>query len=228
MKTIRLIILAVIFATPVAGSVILAQTWRLHLNVNEYYPIYADEKGYYPVLWYSGDDDRGLLFGGFGGGVSWHKSWGPRWGLKAQANLFRSRYYDEPVILLDENGAPIGAILGVTTNLNTNLLCIPTFSVAPWLQVGAGLGVQGLLLSKSDYGKAAVQGRPRDLKFTNRSVQPVIMTLPVECAFMHDRFSLSFRFEFSLTKVSRLPYAVNERFMTGFVEFGYRLGKGKE
>ena len=205
-----------------------AQRWSIHLNVNEYYPLYAPEKGYYPILWYSSDEGRGVLLGGFGGGVSWSKSMTDHWRLKAQANLLRSRYYDEPVLFVDEQGQSLGAGIGITTNLNVTAFCIPTYQFARRWQIGVGLGLQSTLLSKSDYGKFIVQGEKKNLKFNNKSVQPAVLTLPVELTRTFGRFSLSCRLEVALTKVSRLSYASDERFVNGVLELGYRFGKGDQ
>jgi len=202
------------------------QIWRVHLNGNEYYPINAEEKGYYPILWYSSTEGRGVLLGGFGGGVSWTNTLKSKWDLKVQLNISRSRYYDEPAIFVDENGQALGAAIGITTNLNATALGIPKYSVARWLDLGAGLGVHGTLLSKSDYGEAFIFGKKENLKFTNKSLQPVVLILPVEfTTYIGWRLSFSARAEFSLTKISKIPYASDERFMMLFVEVGYRFGK---
>jgi hypothetical protein len=179
-------------------------------------------------LWYSDTEGRGVLLGGFGGGVSWSKPLKDRWGLKAQLNVLRSRYYDEPVIFVDEIGQHLGAAIGITTNLNLTVLGIPKYSVAKWLNLGVGLGVHSTLLSKSDYGEALILGNKEDLKFTNKSLQPVVLTLPVEVTtHVGRRLSFSTRLEFSLTRISKIPYASNERFMLLFIEAGYRLSKEK-
>lgn len=205
------------------------QIWRVHLNGNEYYPINAPEKGYYPILWYSSTEGRGVLLGGFGGGVSWSNRLKGKWGLKTQVNVFRSRYYDEPVIVLDENGFAYGAVIGIATNLNLSALGIPRYSVAEWLDVGAGLGLQSVILAKSNYGKAKILGEEKELNFTNKSLQPVVLVLPVETTvYFWNRFSFSTRLEFALTKVSRLSYASNERSMLLVLEAGYRLNKANK
>ncbi|MCW5921510.1 MAG: hypothetical protein KIS77_04145 [Saprospiraceae bacterium] len=206
-----------------------AQSWRIHLNVNEYYPINAPEKGYYPILWYSSTEGRGVLLGGFGGSVSWTNTLKSKWDLKVQLNISRSRYYDEPAIVLDENGFAYGAVIGIATNLNLSALGIPRYSVADWLDVGAGLGLQSVILAKSDYGKAKILGEKKELNFTNKSLQPVVLVLPVETTvYFWDRFSFSTRLEFALTKVSRLSYASNERSMLLVLEAGYRLNRANK
>ncbi len=227
MTMTRLFVLPLLFVFSVLYSAN-AQRWAVHLNVNEYYPLYAPEKGYYPIRWYSSDEGRGVLLGGFGGGVSWSAPLKGAWRLKAQANLLRSRYYDEPVLFVDEQGQSLGAGIGITTNLNATAFCIPAFQIARHWQIGAGLGLQSALLSKSDYGEAIIQGEKKNLKFKNKSIQPAVITLPVELACIFGRFSLSCRLEVALTKVSRLSYASDERFVNSVFELGYRFGAADE
>lgn len=206
-----------------------AQVWTVHLNGNEYYPIHAGEKGYYPILWYSSTEGRGVLLGGFGGGVSCNIPVKDEWRLKTQLNVFRSRYYDEPVLFVDEVGQSLGAYIGITTNLNATLLFIPQYRIGSRFTLGAGLGLFGTLLSKTDYGDVISQGEKKSAVFTNRSIQPAVLTVPIEVSVgFFRRMSLSVRFETSLTKVSKLPSNSGERFIAGFVELGYRIGSEAE
>lgn len=207
-----------------AFSLLSAQRWAVHLNLNEYYPLFAEEKGYYPMLWYSGTEGRGLLLGGFGGGVSWTRPLKGGWSLKAQADLRRSRYYDEPVLFVDEAGQSLGAYIGVTTNLNLNAFCVPAYQMGKRWRIGIGLGLQSTLLSTSDYGEIISFGEKKKLAFTNQSIQPFVVTLPLEITYLFGRFSLSYRVEAGLTKVSRLPYVSGERFVNGVIELGYLIG----
>ncbi len=176
------------------------------------------------MIWYSSSEGRGLLLGGFGGGVSWSGPLKGDWSLKAQANLQRSRYYDEPVLFADEAGQSLGANTGVTTNLNLNAFCVPVYQAGKRWRVGIGLGLQSTLLSKSDYGEVVSFGEKKKLAFTNQSIQPFVVTLPLEITYLFGRFSLSYRAEAGLTKVSWLPYASGERFVNGIIELGYSIG----
>ena len=138
-----------------------SQNFAFHLNGNTTFIANNDLKGQYPILWYSPDDDRGILVGGFGVGVSYHHLWKEKNLLKVQLNAQRSRFYDTPTIFLDENGNPLGAFIGINTNLNASLFGMPVFSIAEnkkW-QVGAGLGLRGTFYSKTDYGETFVNGK---------------------------------------------------------------------
>ncbi len=207
-----------------------AQQWSVHLQLNEYYPLNSGGKGYYPMLWYSGEDDRGVLLGGFGGGVSWSKALNGNWNLKAQANFGRSRYYAPPVLFVDENGQSLGFGSGITTSLNISALVVPRYRLSGWVQLGLGLGAYATPVSKSDYGSIIFFGEKRTLKYTDKSNQPLILTLPVEFVFqpLSSRFSLTWRVEPALTRVSRLPFATGERFLLSILELGWRLGPKAE
>ena len=207
-----------------------AQQWSVHLHLNEYYPLNSDGKGYYPMLWYSSKDDRGVLLGGFGGGVSWGKVLNDKWNLKVQANFGRSRYYAPPVFFVDENGQSLGFASGITNNLNVSALVVPRYRLSGRVQLGMGLGAYTTPVSRSDYGSVIFFGEKRSLKFTDKSTQPFILTLPAEFVFqpLASRFSLTWRVEPALTRVSRLPFATGERFLLSVLELGWRLGPKAE
>jgi|GEM_PF-1230493 len=209
-------------------SISKAQEWTLHLSGNESYPLQAPGKGQYPILWYSDTEGRGVLLGGFGGGVSWQRDLKSSWLLKIQSNVFRSRYYDEPVIFVDEQGQLLGATLGITTNLNANLLATIKAMPTTWLQAGLGLGLQGQVLSRSNYGAAVSNGEARDLKFWNRSLTPVMVMLPAEATFrLGRRWSVTARAELGLTPASKVAYFKKERWINTVLEVGYLIKSGK-
>ncbi|MEO1259621.1 MAG: hypothetical protein AAFZ15_12530 [Bacteroidota bacterium] len=203
-----------------------AQTWAFHINGNTAYPVNNDLKSAYPILWYSSEDDRGVLVGGFGAGVSHTRPLKGNIKLKIQLNGQRSRFYDMPSIFYDVNGAPIGAIIGINTNLNTSLFGMPVFSLSEnqkW-RFGAGLGLRGTFTSKSDYGETFVQGQKTSLKLKNKSLAPVHLFLPLELTkYFGEHFFASTRVEAAITKVSKLPNYKKERSAFVFAEIGYQL-----
>ena len=203
-----------------------AQSWAFHLNGNTTYPINNELKGQYPILWYSPDDDRGILAGGFGAGVSYLRPLFEKINLKIQLNGQRSRFYDIPTIFLDENGNPIGAFIGINTNLNASMLGMTIFPLTENQQwrLGAGLGLRGTITSKSDYGEAFVQGQKTSLKLDNKSLVPIHLFLPLELSkYFGDHLFVTTRVEAAITKVSRLRNYKNERSVFLFVEVGYQL-----
>lgn len=219
---LRLLLLTALFFNSL--SFLNAQQWTLHLSGNESYPLQAPGKGQYPILWYSSAEGRGVLLGGFGGGVSWQRNWKAPWLLKAQTNVFRSRYYDEPIFVVDEQGQSLGARLGISTNLNVNVLALAKAELAPWMQLGIGLGVQGQILSRSSYGEALISGEARSLKFWNPSLAPVMLVLPAEASsLIGRRWSVTARAELGLSPASRLPYAKKGRWLNTVLEVGYLL-----
>lgn len=203
-----------------------AQTWSIHLNGNETYFLGNEQKGQHPILWYSSDDDRGFLVGGFGVGISHSRPWMDNKFLKFQFNAQRSRFYDLPTIYLDGNGNPLGGFIGVNTNWNANLNGLAIFPITEnnrWL-FGIGLGVRGTFTAKSDYGEAVVNGQVTDLKLPNKSFSPVTLLLPLEITkFFNERLSVTSRLELAMTKTTRLSAYSKERTLVYFVEFGYQL-----
>ncbi len=206
---------------------IISQTWSIHLNANETYPLFNDQKGYYPILWYSSNDDQRILVGGFGAGISYQRPLKERVSLKFQSNVQRARFYDEPILFYDENGNPLKKTVGVNTNLNASLLGMVVFPISQnqkWFFSG-GLGARGTFSSKTDFGEADVNGQKTSLKLKNKSLSPFVVILPVEITkYFGTRFSASARAELGLTKTSRLSAYSKERSAVVFVELGYRLG----
>jgi hypothetical protein len=203
-----------------------AQSWAIHINGNETFPIGNELLGQYPILWYSSTEGRGVLVGGFGAGVSYTKPFQETLKIKYQVNGQRSRFYDEPTVFSDFNGQPLGAIIGINTNLNLSAFAMPLLSFLPDKKAtfGAGLGLRGVLYSRSNYGTAFVDGMEADLKLHNNSLAPLVLILPVEIAYTAGRFSMATRGEFSVTKTTRLSVR-NDRSLAVFVELGFRLGK---
>lgn len=202
------------------------QEWSVHINGNETYPIANDQLGQYPILWYSSTEGRGVLVGGFGLGVSYTKLLSDKLNIKYQFNGQRSRFYDEPSIFTDFNGAPIGGIIGINTNLNISALAIPSVKIisGKGFNLGLGLGARGVLWSRTDYGEAIVNGVETELKLKNKSLAPFVVLLPVEASWSSDRFSVATRGEFSITKTTRLSNK-NDRSFILFMELGYRIAK---
>ena len=208
------------FASPILG-----QSWQIHINGNETYHIGNKTLGYYPILWYSSDDDRGVLVGGFGLGLSYAKPLNEKIDVKYQFNVQRSRFYDSPIILRDYNGALIGGILGVNTNYNISGFVLPHIVVLNKvnLKVGLGLGFRYYLHSKSDFGKAFVNGGLTSLNINNNSRNPFLLTIPLEISNNIKRWIFAIRTEASVNSSSRLDFYKKEHSVMFFVEIGYKL-----
>lgn len=205
-----------------------AQSWSIHINANETYPLSNELLGQYPMLWYSSSEGRGVLVGGFGLGVSYQTALNEKFRIKYQVNGQRSRFYDEPTVFNDYNGQALGGIIGINTNLNLSGFALPYLEILPDknISLGAGLGLRGVFYSKTDYGTAVVNGITTTLKLNNKSLAPLVLILPVEVSWAPGRFSVATRGEFSVTKTSRLS-AKNDRSFVVFVELGYRFMEKK-
>jgi hypothetical protein len=204
-----------------------SQSWAIHLNGNETYIIGNELKGQHPILWYSKAQDK-IVFGGFGIGVSNTLPWRQRYALKFQANAQRSRFYDIPAILRDENGIPIGGVIGINTNYNLALLStamLPLDEKRKY-EVGAGLGIRATFFAHTNYEvlKDFFGDDTEKKRLRNKSLTPVTLLLPLEAKFNFDKFSAGGRAEFSVTGINRLPQWKHERSMVLFLELGYRIG----
>jgi hypothetical protein len=204
-----------------------AQTWALHLNGNETYTLGNDLKGNHPMLWYSKAQDK-IVLGGFGLGVSNTRMLKENTLLQFQANLQRSRFYDVPSIMRDENGIPFLANIGISSNYNAALL-----SMAVWqfgkrrrLEAGAGLGGRAVVFAKTDFGQAFVNGEKASLNLRSKAMSPLVLLLPVSFGYRLGRFSFTNRAEIALTRVNRIEAWKKERSIVLFAEVAYHFEKG--
>ncbi|MCB0628774.1 MAG: hypothetical protein R2824_35625 [Saprospiraceae bacterium] len=200
-----------------------AQQWRLHINGNETYPFNNELQGYYPILWYSSDEGRGILIGGFGGGVSYTTRERSHYALRYQFNAQRSRFYEEPAIINDENGQPLIGAIGINTNLNAAFLAMPQLRFNEHLSVGIGLGIRYTAYSTIYYGNYEENGKKKKLSVANESMSPLVGVVPLELTASAGRFSLGLRAEPALNNVSRLSANAGDRTTVLFVELSYLL-----
>jgi hypothetical protein len=200
-----------------------SQEWRLQLNGNETYPTGNELQGYHPILWYSSDDGRGIIVGGFGGGVSYTTAVHSRFNFRYQLNAQRSRFYEQPAVINDVNGLPVVGAIGINTNLNAALFVLPQFSFNQHLKAGFGLGLRYTAYSRIYYGYYEEEGKKMKLKVPNESMAPFVAFVPVEITAIAGRFSLGVRAEPALTNVSRLSAYSGDRSTVLFVELGYKL-----
>jgi len=218
-------LLATIFLCAAVALALKAQVWTVYLSGNEYYPLNSENKTYYPILWYTSQDDRGVLLGGFGVGASYEKQYKPTFSLKYQVNLQRSVFYDEPYFATDENGFAFGALIGINTHYNATTLCIPRYHLGKWT-LGLGLGSRINAYARVDYGEAFVNGVVEDLNLKSKALAPVVLTLPLEVSYQPwAHWVFNFRTELGATKASRLAAYDEERGLSAVVEVGYRLVK---
>ena len=204
------------------------QQWGVTLHLNELYPLGNELKGYYPALWYSSTEGRGILLGGFGAGAYWQAPVRNLGRLRVQGVISRTRYYDTPAIFADANGQLLGAYLGTATQLNTTLLGLLEVDLLSWMHVASGAGLFGTPWAVTNYGDALVNGQKTSLLLRDRSRAPLVVILPLEISFsLGGRWRIRERVEWSITPVSRRADHPNERFLINHLEASYTFGKGR-
>lgn len=206
-----------------AGPAMYGQNWRVYLNGNETFFIGNNLLGQYPILGYSNDEGRGLLVGGFGAGVSYSPERSGAFQIKYQLNVQRSRFYDHPIILSNENGEQLLAFIGINTHWQTAFMAVPQFQIGKYLQGGLGLGGRYRFLSFTDFGETTIRGQKTRVIVANNSLTPIGIYIPLELSYNLGRFSITTRLEPELTHFSRLDYFRGGRSTTFFLEFGYSL-----
>lgn len=205
------------------------QNWGVTLHMNELYPLGNELKGYYPALWYSSTEGRGILLGGFGAGAFWETPLDRLVRLRIQAVISRTRYYDTPTIFSDANGQLLGAYIGTATQLNTTLLGLIETDLLSWMHLASGVGFTGTPWAVTNYGDALVNGRKTSLLLRDRSRKPIVFILPVEVSFsLGSHFRIRGRIEWGITPVSRRADQRNERFVVNYLEASYTFGTKRD
>lgn len=216
----------IILLVSFSWSVLTAQNWAFHINGNETYPVFNELKTQHPILWYSKAQEK-IVFGGYGVGVSNARSWKGKSTLRFQANAQRSRFYDIPSIIRDENGNPLGASLGVNTNYNLALLSMILLPLDEKnrFHAGIGLGMRATVFSQTKYKATNYNGDEKDYRLRNKSLTPVVLLLPMMVQVNFGRFSVAGRGELAITRTNRIDEWSKERSFVTFIELGYRISQ---
>lgn len=215
-------IIAFLTLVPLTSS---SQSLNLHINLNETYPLGNEQMGYYPMLWYSSTEGRGILLGGFGVGLSYIKPRSEKLQVEIETHLQRSRYYDIPIILKDINGSPVGARIGIANNYNATILALAKYKISSKYDthIGIGLGAKIIAYAHTNYGPTTVLGEEFELNIRNNSLAPVVATIPVEISQKIKKITLTIRAEITLSPTMRIYPRTGERSFITYVDFGYLI-----
>ncbi len=181
------------------------QKFNLHVHVNEVYPSGDSNLGHYPILWYDSQDAK-VLVGGFGLGVSYQSQLKNQFYLRSKLDIQRSRYYDQPTIFNDANGASLGAFFGVNTSYSIHVSALPSiaFGAKSRWSFALGAGARVVLSSISDYGESFINGEQTALKFKRRAQAPVIAYCASRIRFNIGKLEFSTGLDADFTNASRL------------------------
>jgi hypothetical protein len=192
-------------------------------NTNSYRPWGNTQKGAFPLVHYDKKAERKLSIGGFGAGVFILRKHNEKFFWKGQANVSKYKYWDVGSLKDDQNRS-LGVSDFTSTDISLALATTAHRALGRNFSVGAGLGVQVLLVSYID---------PRSFfrvssytKLTrNNYYKPVMPVLPVEFSFRPGKFSLTLRYEQALLNRIRgdLAKVKSETFGLAIFEAGYRL-----
>jgi len=207
------------------------QSVHLHVGANTFVPLGNDVRRPYPALGYDSDQDPSFLLGGFGAGVSYFTPLLDQVALNVQVDVNRTRYYDGGLVLLDNTGNLVGALLGITTRLQADALAMSfvAFDSGKHFWIGTGLGARGVFSTRTRYSGLSnlLSGEENDRRYANNYSAPLVVVLPLALRTQWGRFSFGIRGEWGLTNMSRLSFEAGQRdfMLTG--ELGFRIwGEG--
>lgn len=223
-KRYGLVLILLALAAPAFGQ----QTgirWFIAPNVNLYLPIGTPYKGVYPVLGYDKQTTPKVLVGGFGVGVSALKPYGEKLTLKGQANLSKHTYWDEPVVLTDENGSPVRDYLSASSDYTLGLTATGHYQFTDKFSAGTGLGGQAMLVSLTRLPPNSITGPVEAQVATIRSYKRLVPMLPVELSLKLEKVLFNVRYEHGLLNRLKRPLAnyQTDRFGLLTFEVGFRL-----
>lgn len=212
------------FAAPAFGQQTGIQ-WFIAPNVNLYLPIGTPYKGVYPVLWYDKETTPKVLIGGFGVGVSALKPYGEKLTLKGQANLSKHTYWDEPLMLTDENGSPVRDYLAASSDYTLGMTVTGHYQFTGGFSAGTGLGGQVLLVSLVRLPPNYITGPDEEQVATSRYYKRLVPMLPVELSLKLEKILFNVRYEHGLLNRLKKPLAdyQTDRFGLLTFEVGFRL-----
>ncbi|TXK46464.1 hypothetical protein FVR03_10725 [Pontibacter qinzhouensis] len=166
------------------------------LNGNLYLPVQNPDKGVFPILWYDKETDPKLLIGGMGAGFTIFKPTTIRnLKLKGQANLSRYTYWDEPMILIDENNNPREPFLASSSDFTIGATGTAHYAFAEKFSVGTGLGAQVMLFSLSRLPET--EHSDKSIR-RNRHYKPLVPILPLELSYKAQATLFNLRYEHGL------------------------------
>lgn len=217
-----LILLA--FCAPAFGQQTGIQ-WFITPNVNLYLPLGTSYKGVYPVLWYDKETTPKVLIGGFGVGVSALKPYGEKVTLKGQANVSKHTYWDEPIVMIDENGGPIRDYVAASSDYSLGITATGHYQFTGKFSAGTGLGGQVLLVSLVRLPPNYFTGPDREQIGTSRYYKRLLPMLPVELSLKLEKVLFNVRYEHGLLNriKGELAQYKTDRFGLLTFEVGFRL-----
>lgn len=158
-----------------AATSSLAQEMFINASVNGYVPLGSTGKKTFPALHYDKDSEPGFIMGGFAIGGSYFKSHSDKVTFKAQANLVRYKYWDEPKELRAESNEPLGAGMFHSVNYSLALSGVAQYYLSERFSIGAGLGLHVTLASQMKARNEDIFGGEMEVPNTHyKRIMPVV------------------------------------------------------
>jgi hypothetical protein len=189
------------------------------VNANYYLPRNSDKQAY-PVLAYDKDSDPKLLVGGFGAGLTAIKNQNEKFLLKAQANISRRAYWNDPIGFRDVSNNPLGNITLKAVDYVFDITATAHYRLGQKVSIGTGLGADVMIYSYT------VLKFPRfDEKYRNGHYKPVMPVIPIELTFNFDKILLNLRYAHGLLSRNKSPLSKSKDDAYGLLtmELGFRI-----
>ncbi|MCE7044320.1 hypothetical protein [Dyadobacter sp. CY312] len=202
--------------------------WYVNASVNCYIPTAGSAKSVFPVLGYNKDTSPKLLIGGVGTSVSVIIPIGKGLHLKPYANLQKLTYWDDPIDIRDGAGAYMGNFQSWSSDYTVGLGTLIHYDLVNRLSLGAGLGLQAMVVSISRMPDTYGYGVPVESSFVvNRYYKRLVPMVPLEISYKLDRMSLNLRYDVGLLNKLKgnLGKSKSEKFGVLALEVGFKISR---
>jgi hypothetical protein len=202
-----------------------AAQWFLTANGNFYIPIDNKGKGIYPILGYDKATSPKVLLGGAGLGAAMLKPLTRDLSFKAQANLSKHTYWDEPVLIRDYVANPVGEYQSGSSDLGLGLAGMIHYALIGDFSVGVGLSAQATVISMSHKPGMYIGTEIEPGFVVNHYYKTIVPMVPVELSYRHKKLLFNVRYEAGLINRLKgdLAQFKSDKFSLLTFEFGYRI-----
>jgi hypothetical protein len=189
------------------------------VNGNYYLPRNSDKQAY-PVLGYDKDSDPKLLVGGFGAGLTAIRNRNEKFLLKAQANISRRAYWNDPIGFRDDSNNPLGSLALKAVDYVFDMTATAHYRLGEKVSIGTGLGVDVML-----YSYTVLKFSRFEEKYRNGYYKPVMPVIPVELTFNFNNVLLNLRYAHSLLSRNKRPLSQSkdDSYSLLTMELGFRI-----
>lgn len=194
------------------------------LNQNLYLPANSEKKTYH-IFWIDDGAPLKVRMGGYGIGASVYKPLKGNFKLKAELNISRQRYWEEPLDFKNDQNIPQGYQNYFKTDHLTGLNVMGHYFLGKKFSLGTGLGAQFLLASRTTINFSSLLSDGKTETFSDRTYKTFTPTIPIELSLKGKKILVNLRYEYGfLNRYKKdLTKYKSEHFSALYFEVAYKI-----